>query len=569
MTRPPPGPQRPEKQRPEKQPPEKQRPGPPKIDLDFADSAPTSLDSGPLDAAQSAMNEEAAEAALGKKPGRSLRVNTLIVMAGTLASRLSGIVRTMIMGLFGNTLLEAFLAAIRVPNLLRELLAEGALVNSFIPVYKSLDTQGRKQMAGAFSGVLIAVNLILMAAGILAAPAIVDLVISGTPNVDRELAVYMTRLVMPFLMLISLSSVAMGLLNADEHFRESSFAPVAFNLASIAALLLLPDTATWLGFGWLLGGVAQLLVQLPALMRFGVLPTPTLGGHPALGRVLKQMAPFTLTAGARQFLNVYVQRLVTNQQMFPQGTQSGYFYAETIFTTVNGLFVVSPVMAMFPRFSEHAAAKNWPAFRALTAQGLRTTTFLAAPMSALLVALAPYTVSIMNIRHGYDAARFAAATGILQGWALALVPWAFVTLLLRTFYARERTREAVTISAVGFVLEVGLYSLLVPALGLRGFGVSTALSGILMAAALLWRYRKDIGFPGREVAGHLARVLPLAVVSGVVAWLVSRLLPAPGFIAPGVVGLVVAGGAGLGTYLLLALALRLPEVAGVLRRLKR
>ncbi|MFD1729952.1 murein biosynthesis integral membrane protein MurJ [Deinococcus malanensis] len=502
-------------------------------------------------------------------PRRSLRANTLIVMAGTLGSRLSGIVRTMIMGIFGNALLDAFLVAVRVPNLLRELLAEGALVNSFIPVYKSLDTAERRKLAQTFSGVLIAVNLVLMALGILAAPLIVDLLIAATPNVNRDAAIYMTQLVMPFLMLISLSSVAMGLLNADEHFKESSFAPVAFNLASIAALLLLPDTATWLAFGWLIGGVAQLLVQLPALRRFGLLPAPALQPHPALTRVLKQMAPFTLTAGARQFLNLYVTRLLSNGTQFPAGTQSGYFYAETLFTTVNGLFVVSPVLALFPRFSQHAADRDWPAFRQLTLQGIRTTTFLAAPMSALLVALAPYAVSIINLKADFDVPRFQAASGILTGWALALIPWALVTLLLRTFYARERTREAVTVSAIGFVLEVVLYRLLVPSLGFLGFGISTTISGILMAGALTFMYRRALGFPGREVAGHLVRVVPLAAASGLVAWLVSLTLPDPGFILPGLLGLAVAGGVGLGVYLTGALALRLPEVAGLMRRLKR
>lgn len=503
-------------------------------------------------------------------PRRSLRANTLIVMAGTLGSRLSGIVRQQIINLFDTSLTDAFNVASKVPNLLRELLAEGALVNSFIPVYKTLDDTERRKLASAFSGTLIAVNLILMALGIFAAPLIVNILVASGGNVDRGVALYMTQLVMPFLMLISLSAVAMGLLNADEHFKESSFAPVAFNLASIVALMLLPRTATWLAFGWLLGGVAQLVVQLPALGRFGLLPTPALVRHPALRRVLVQMAPFTLTAGARQFLNIYVTRLLTSSQ-FSSGTQTGYANAEALFTTVNGLFVVSPVLALFPRFSQHAADRDWAAFKQLTAQGIRTTTFLAAPMSALLVALAPYAVSLFNLSRGFDPAKFHAGSGILTGWALALVPWALVTVLLRTFYARERTREAVTVSAVGFVLEVALYRLLVPGLGLLGFGVSTAISGLLMTAALAFMYRRALGFPGREILVHLAKVVPLAVLAGLVAWLISRVpfMPAPGFIVGGAFGLAVAGGLGLGVYLLGALALRMPEVAGVLRRLGR
>ncbi|GGR89106.1 lipid II flippase MurJ [Deinococcus sedimenti] len=532
-----------------------QPPAPPELNMTFEDA-------GPPDAPRPA------------SPKKSLRANTIIVMLGTLGSRLSGILRQMALNnLFSVTLVEAFNTAITIPNLLRELLAEGALVNSFIPVYKTLDDAERRRLAQAFSGVLIAVNLLLMAAGILAAPYLVDLLLAGQSNIDRELALFMTRMVMPFLMLISLSAIAMGLLNADEHFRESSFAPVAFNIASIAALVLLPKQAEWLAFGWLLGGVAQLVVQLPALNRFGLLPTPALMGHPAVRRVLRQMAPFTLTAGARQFLNVYVLRLLSDARLFESGTQAGYFNAQALFTTVNGLFVVSPVLAVFPRFSQAAAEQNWAQFRALTASTIRTTTFLAAPMSALIIALSPYVISIINThapRSAEETVKFLAGAGILSSWSLALVPWALVTVLLRTFYARERTREAVTISAIGFVLEVGLYRLLVPPLGLIGFGLSTTISGLLMTAALIVLYRRAVGFPAREVMGHLLRVVPLAGVAGGAAWLIARALPIqPGFILTSLPVLALAGGAGLAVYLGGALALRMPEVAAVTRRLKR
>lgn len=505
-------------------------------------------------------------------PRKSLRLNTLIVMAGTLGSRLSGIVRQMIINRFGNTVGDAFNIAVGVPNLLRELLAEGALINSFIPIYKSLDETERRRLASAFSGVLIAVNLLIMAIGIFAAPLVVSVLTSANANIDRDLAVYMTRLVMPFLMLISLSTVAMGLLNADEHFRESSFAPIAFNIASIIALLLLPHNATWLAFGWLVGGVAQLAVQLPALRRFGLLPSPELVRHPALGRVLRQMAPFTLTAGARQFLNVFVKRQLTDAQLFQAGTVFGYSNAESLFTMAYGLFVVSPALALFPRFSQHAADRDWGAFNRLTVQAIRTSTFLAAPMSALLVALAPYAVSLFNVSsRSFDAARFQAGSGILTGWALALVPWALVNILQRTFYARERTREAVTASAIGFVAEVGLYKLLVPKLGLLGFGISTTLSGLLLFAALAVMYRRALGFPGREIGGHLLRVVPLAAVAGLAAFVVSKIpfMPQPGVLLPGLIGLALCGGVGLAVYLLGALLLRMPEMGGLLRRLRR
>ncbi len=469
---------------------------------------------------------------------------------------------------FNSGITDAFLVAVTIPNLLRELLAEGALVNSFIPVYKSLNTVERRKFAQAFSGIMIAVNLILMAVGIFAAPLIVAKLLGENSNVDRATALYMTQLVVPFLMLISLSSIAMGLLNADEHFKESSFAPIAFNIASIIALLFFPSTATWLAIGWLIGGVAQLVVQLPALNRFGLLPSPSLSKHPALARVFKQMVPFTFTAGARQFLNIYVVILLTSGQ-FSGGTRTGYGNAESLFTMVTGLFIISPVMAFFPRFAQNAADKNWPTFKNLTLQAIRNTTFFTAIMSALLVALAPFAVSLFNTSRHFEVPKFEAGAAILTGWGLALVPWAIVTVLLRTFYARQRTREAVTISAIGFVAEVGLYSFLVPKLGLLGFGISTTLSGILIAGALAFMYRRTLGFPAREVISHLAKVVPLAVLSGLVAWEVSKFMPQPGFILNGLIGLAIAGGIGMSIYIIGAILLKMPEVSVITRRLKR
>lgn len=499
---------------------------------------------------------------------RSAGRNIVVVMLGTLGSRLSGILRQLLINAFPAALTDAFFLATRVPNTLRELLAEGALVNAFIPVYKSLPDSERRLLARGFSGVLIAVNLILMALGILAAPWIASLLVPPGSRIDLDLVVYMTRLLVPFLTLISLSAIAMGLLNADEHFRESSFAPVAFNIASIVVLLVMPHTATWLALGWLIGGFAQLLVQLPALNRFGLLPTPTLATHPAMRRVLKNMAPFTLTAGARQILNFYVQRLLSSGS-YPLGTVTGYNNAETLFTLANGLFVVSPALAYFPRFSQHAADRDWAGFRALTLQALRLVTFLAAPTSALLVALSGQAVSIFNLTRVVDASKFQAGSGILEGWALALVPWAINTILLRTFYARERVREAVTVSAVGFVAEVLMYRLLTPVFGYFGFGLATTVVGIGISVTLMAMYRRRLGFPLAPLLLHLARVLPIAAVAGLAAWAVAHLLPVPGRLLPGMLGLVVAGGAGGVVYLVLALALRLPELQGLLGRFRR
>lgn len=493
--------------------------------------------------------------------------NTLVVMLFTLFSRLSGLLRQLIVNLFDNTIMDAFMVAVRVPNLLRELVAEGALVNSFIPVYKSLPEGERRRLAAAFSGTMIAINMVLAAIGIIAAPWVVDLLLAANSNVDREIAIYMTRLAMPFLMLISLASVASGVLTADEHFKESGMAPVAFNVASIAVLLILPPEATWLAIGWLVGGVAQLLVQVPPLMRHGLLPRPTLQGHSELGRVLRNMAPFMLTATTRQVLNVYVSRLLSNAQHFPAGTQGGYANAEALFTMANGLFVISTAQAYFPRFSDLAAAQKWDEFSALMVNATKATVFMAAPASALLLALAPQAAALFNLSGSMPETRLLATVGIVSGWALALVPWGVMTIATRTFYARERSREAVVVSALVFVLEVALYNVLVPRIGFWGFGASTALVGILGSALLYWRHRQSLPLDVFGVLRHAAIVLLLAALAGGAARAVAGLFAMPRQMLEALPVLALAGGVGLLVYFGGAVLLRLPEVNGIVRRL--
>ncbi len=492
--------------------------------------------------------------------------NTLVVMLGTLGSRLLGLLRQLIINRFDTHVTDAFNIASSIPNLFRELLAEGALVNSFIPVYKGLDEAEKRRFASAFMGALLGVNLVLLALGVWAAPWLVQLfVVVNSTTVDLSLATTMTRLMMPFLMLISLSAVAMGLLNADEHFRESSFAPIAFNIVSIVMLLALPDTAFWLAISWTVGGLAQFLVQLPALRRYGLLPTPRLGWHPKLGRVLALMAPFALTTGSRQFLNLFVRRLLST---FPQGTLTGYSNAETVFQMIMGLFVVSPALALYPRLSALGNERDWPGFRDLTLRALRTITFVAAPMSALLVVLAPYAISVFSLSDT-NTGKFEAGSAILTTWALAIVPWGINTFLLRTFYARQETRWPVVVSATSFLCEVGLYYVLTPRLGLYGFGVASSTMGVVTLVVLTSLYHRALGFPFAALGQHLARVVPMAAVAGAAALLVTRVLPAPGSPLAGVLGGALGGGVGLAVYLALAVALRVGEVDTLVKRFRR
>ncbi|HWG83948.1 MAG TPA: murein biosynthesis integral membrane protein MurJ, partial [Deinococcales bacterium] len=316
-------------------------------------------------------------------PRRSSARNILTVMTGTLASRVLGLVRQLLFNLlFPLPLKDAFNVAYRIPNLFRELLAEGALVNAIIPVYKSLDPAERARFAGSLTTALFAANALVVGLGVLFAREVVWAVeamagLSGqASSLDTEAAVLLTRIMMPFLSGISFAALAMALLNSEERFSATAFSPLAFSVVSIAGFLAFPGSAVALAWVTTFGGFAQLLVQVPALRRHGLLPSPRLAWHPALGRTLLLMAPFAFTTGTRQFLTIILQALLIR---FPTGAVTGFNNADAVFQLFLGLFAVSPALASYPRLSEQAQRGEWPAFRDTVSSYLRLILFLCLP----------------------------------------------------------------------------------------------------------------------------------------------------------------------------------------------
>ena len=206
-------------------------------------------------------------------PPRSAVRGALVFMGGTLGSRASGLLReVLLVALFPVRASDAFRIAWAVPNLFRELLAEGALTNAFIPVVQRLRGDDRRAFAGAMLAALTLANALLLGAALLAAPWIVDLLLAVDANVDRDLAVRLLRLTFPVLGAISMAALAMGVLQAEERFAAPAWAPVALNLTAIAVMLAFPGTPEALALGVVAGGVLQALVQWPAMARAGLTP---------------------------------------------------------------------------------------------------------------------------------------------------------------------------------------------------------------------------------------------------------------------------------------------------------
>ncbi|MEX2502394.1 MAG: murein biosynthesis integral membrane protein MurJ, partial [Trueperaceae bacterium] len=493
-----------------------------------------------------------------------------VLMGGTLGSRVTGLLRNSLLNqLFDRTVTDAFTVAVKVPNLFRELLAEGALTNSFVPVYARLDRAEAQRLAGALLSLLVLVNGVLVLAATWAAPWIVALLLGGEGSVDAELATRLTRAVFPFLMAVSLSAWAMGILNAEERFFAPAWAPVALNVVTVAGMLLWPSAAMPLAIAFAVGGVAQFAVQAPALLRAGLWPGFLRPWHPELLGVLLLMAPFAITTSGRQIVNVLATRVLNG---LPAGSQTAWFNADLFLSLAVGLFAVSPALSWYARLSR--LAKEEPAaFAGTLRDGIRFIAFLTAPAGALLAVLAEPSVRVVFdwlslVDRGLDDQRLRLTVAATVPIGLAVVPLGLHQLLSRAWYVRRRIGVPIGVGLGFLTLQGALFLAWGPAFGVAGLAWAAAASAWVQLIVLgAWTVRTE-GLAVGPLLGHLARVVLASAIAAGAASLAAGLVPTPDWTG-WATRLIVGGSAGLVAYLAAGAMLRLPELAQAWRRVRR
>ena len=484
-------------------------------------------------------------------------------MIGTLASRVTGLLRqAFLVQLFSVEVTDAFLIALKIPNLFRELLAEGALINSFVPAYKALPPAEAKRLSGALLSLLVLLNALLLLLAVWAAPVIVNLLVSDPAKINVPLTIALTRAVFPFLSAISFSALAMGILNAEERFFAPAWAPVILNLVTTVLMLVYREQALMLAVAFVLGGVAQLLFQLPPLVRAGLLPKLKVWWHPQLGTVLLLMVPFTFSTGARQLLNLVSSRLLTS---LPAGSVTAFGNADLFLSLALGLFGISPALAFYSRLSAYTAQPT--DFQRTLSEGLRLITFLSVPAGLLLTLYAgPAVVSVLDWlpllgRPGMDTATLSFSVTALAPLGLAVFPVSLSNLLIRTFYVRRRVWAPVVVSALYTGLSALFYIVLAPRYGVAGLSWGAVVSGWVQLSALLYlvgkRERLDFG----SLSLQVGRIWLAALLAVGLGWLLLAALPLPGGWWGAVLSVTVGGSLSALLYLALCIRFGVAEVA--------
>jgi len=499
-------------------------------------------------------------------PRRHAARGALTLMGGTLASRMSGLLReVLLVALFPVRTSDAFRIAWVLPNLFRELLAEGALTNAFVPLSQRLQGEDRRAFAGALMSLLALVNALLLAWALWAAPWMIDLVLATSSNVDRELAIDLLRLTFPVLATMSFSALAMGVLQAEERFFTPAWAPVALNAAAIGAMLLFPGQPEALALGVVVGGVLQAAVQWPAMLRYRIAPRFGRFWHTSMPLVLTLMLPFAFTTGARQLLNVVGQRMVSNDALFPAGAVTAYAIAAGLFSLVLGLFAISPATAYYARLGR-LASEGSDTFAATLTAGTRFILLLTVPVGALTFVFADEAVrtlfEFLRPAAGQDSA-IALAVLATAPLGLALPAAGLVNYLLRPFYVRKRVLPPVLLSVLFALITAALYLALAPRWGIAGLSYAMVFASTGQALILLvWLHRAE-GLDLRSVARQFLSVAlagwssALAAKWVMGAWTVSWTLS--GWWV-GALTLALGGLMALGLFLLGARLLRVPEL---------
>jgi putative peptidoglycan lipid II flippase len=477
-------------------------------------------------------------------PARRLARSAGVIGIATMTSRVLGLVRDQVMAyLFGaGNAVDAYNVAFRIPNLVRDLFAEGAMSAAFVPTFtRYLTREGRPaawRLGNHVVNALLIVTALVVCAGLLFTEPLVTMFAEDYSQVPGklELTVLLTRVMLPFLTLVAVAAAFMGMLNSLNRFFVPALSPAMFNVASIlCAILLVPlmprvglPPITAMAIGVLIGGAGQILAQWPVLHKEGYRYRPVVDvREPGLRQVLILMGPGTLGLAATQ-INVFVNTVLATGE--GTGAVSWLNYAFRLMYLPLGIFGVSIATAAVPAIARHAARDDIPGMRHEVANGIAMMTVLNVPATLGLIVLARPIIAMLFERGAFAPRDTDATAAALVCYAIGLIGYSVVKVVSPTFYALHESRKPVMVSAASVLVNAALNIMFVRRFGYLGLAVGTSLTALLNASVLLDMLRRRLGgIEGTRLLGVFGRTLAASVVMAAAAfaldgWLV-HLLP--------------------------------------------
>lgn len=514
---------------------------------------------------------------------RSLVTAGLVVTAAFLLSRILGWVRVVVIGTtFGASRdLDAFFAAFRIPDLMFQLVAAGALASALIPVLAGMLATGPPSQAWRVASTVM--NLMLLALVVLsvilfaAAPALVPLITPGFEQPALDRTVGLTRMMLVSPILLALGSVATSILNAQDRFAAAAMAPVAYNVAIIGAAAFLAQTigVDALALGVVAGSLLHVLVQLRSLWTGGYRYAPVIDtGDPHAREALRLVGPRAVGLGVSQLTFLVSTSLASG---LAAGSITAFNVAFTILQIPIGVIGVPLGIVVFPSLSRDLARGAMDEFLRLLTQSLRLLLFVMLPLTALAIVIRTPLVTVLFGYGLFGDSAIELTADTLLFFLVGLAAHSLIAVLARAFYAGRDTRTPVLAATLAVAVNVSLGVALAGPMGLRGLALAIAAGAWAEAAVLLEILRRR--YPLLDMRGIMRAFVEASggsVVAGLAGFAALQVVAGAVGSQPGKIGLllelVAATAVGGLVYVAAALALRIPElptIVGVVSNLLR
>jgi putative peptidoglycan lipid II flippase len=433
---------------------------------------------------------------------RSIAGAAGLIGAATFSSRILGFIRDIILArlLGASASADAFFVAYRVPNLLRELLAEGSMSSAFIPVFTEYHTLRTKretwELASAAFTTLLSIVTLVTLIGVVVAPTIVWLLAPGFHDepAQLEMTTILTQVMFPYLIFISLAALTMGMLNSLRAFAAPALAPVFFNICVIAAALLLAplldEAVIGVAIGVVVGGLAQFVMQLPSVHKRGLLFKWRFDpGHPGVKRIGWLIVPSLLGTSVTQ-INITVNTILAS---YFDGGPTYLFYGMRLIQFPLGIFGVALATAILPTLSAQAAKGSMDELRQTVGFGLRMIAFIILPAMAGLILLRVPIVHLFFEHGAFSSADTAGTAVALLGYAVGLWAFAGMRIIVAAFYSMQDTKTPAIAAVTAMFINIVLALWLMGPLEHAGLALATALSAMVNITILVFVLTHRLG----------------------------------------------------------------------------
>jgi putative peptidoglycan lipid II flippase len=495
------------------------------------------------------------------------------VSSAFLVSRVLGWIRLVVIG---NTVgatadLDAFYAAFRIPDLIFQLVAAGALGSALIPVVSGLlatdGTARAWRVVSTVATLMLVALTILSAVMFVAAPTIVPIITPGFDPATLATTIELTRIMLLSAIFLAMGSVATSVLNASGRFAAAAVAPSIYNLAIIGGTLLLYPSMGIAGVavGVVAGAIGHLLVQLPPLGQVGFRYTPRADtSDPAARKALALMAPRAIGLGATQITFVVVTAIATTLGV---GAVTAYTVAFTLLQIPIGVIGVPLGIVLMPTLSREAATGNEVEYTSLLTRALRVIVFVMVPIAAIAAILRSEVVELL-FGYGFTADAIALTAATLLAFLVGLVAHSLIAVLARAFYARQDTLTPVLVAIGAVVVNTVMAYVLAGPLGLPGVALAIAIAAWLEAGTLAILLHRRIPTLRYGAIGRTAVLTGVATIAAAAIGIIVRntLVTAtdgwPTFVAL-VAVIAIVGALFSGVFVLAARALRIAELPAI------